>query len=876
MLEFTQQFRATVREELASPVEFYMEALDLDRFSGPERIGLLASYFRDKYRGLGIDAVVPVGTRAVRFAVDYLSSVFPEAPVVFALGAAPQLDTARLPSNVTGRLAEPSRFAPTLAMARALQQDAERVVIVGGAGPTDSISVSAAVRAAAALGDTLQVSVLQGLPLHDMLGKLRQLPRHSIVLFANFRRDGTGQVFEPLDIVGSMARASAAPMYAQLRVYAGEGIVGGSVVSFEDEGARTARLVVRVLKRQPGERMPPVESVTKSFVADWRQLRRWGLSEDRLPPGTDVLFRELTLWQRYRAAMLLAFGLIGAESFLVGRLLLERRQRKRAQQAVEEQAAYEQMLARLTAEGAHHAPDDSPAALQSSLARVAAYAGASAATLVQYSEMPLEPPTRLFWMADAEIENGKAAVARVPRTPADVRLDIPLSVDGSLIGALELYRAGGTPWPPFLARRLDAAGEIIASGLARSRAARTIRREEELNRSVLASLSSPIAILDHHGTIMRVNDAWRDLTRRAEVDAACDAFVGWNYLEECRRAEHRGCQEARDVRRGIEAVLANHTSPFRYEYQWSMPEERWYELFVDRLQLSEGGAIVTHLDITDRRIAERRAEETRRQVAHMGRVALIGELAATISHELRQPLAAIRANAEAGALILGNRPPDLTEAREIFSNIVADNRRAVEVIEGVRKLLKKDEPVATLVDLNQVCRDAVRLLQNDAIVRSTRLELSLAPAALMVTGDPVQLQQVVLNLTLNALEASSAVKNNRLVVVSTAIRADVAEVAVHDSGPGLPANVEAHLFEPFFSTKKGGLGLGLVIVRSIIERHSGRVRAENDPLGGAVFRAMLPVTSMRELADAADAASTVAYRALPVSAPSPRSNTVAD
>ena len=142
---------------------------------------------------------------------------------------------------------------------------------------------------------------------------------------------------------------------------------------------------------------------------------------------------------------------------------------------------------------------------------------------------------------------------------------------------------------------------------------------QELNRAVLTSLSAQIAILDRDGTIIRVNEAWRDGARFGEVETHGDAFVGWNYLEECRRAEARGSEEAGKVRRGVEAVLERREWPFRHEYRWSAPDEHAYEIFVDRLQVSEGGAIVTHLDITDRRVAERRAEETRRQVAHMGR-----------------------------------------------------------------------------------------------------------------------------------------------------------------------------------------------------------------------------------------------------------------
>ena len=843
MVEFTDWLRRTIRDELGSPVEFYQEALDLDRFRGAGRVSPLAGYFEDKYRGFGIDVVVPVGGRALRFALDHLTDILPNAPIVFALNAAPQLEAVALPGNVTGRFAASSRFAPTLAMARRLQPGAEQVVVIAGDGTADSNALSAAIGAAETLGDTLPVTVVQGSTLQSLLGTLRQLSPRSIVLFANFRQDGHGQVFEPLDIIGSLARASAAPMYTQLRSYVGEGVVGGSVTSFADEGMRTARLIVRVLRRRPGEAMPRLEVIDNRFAVDWRQLRRWGLSEQLLPPATEVLFREPTPWERYRAAVLLALGLISAESFLIGRLLLERRRRQRAQSAVEEQTEYERTMAHLTADTVRHAPDDAPRGLEDALARVATYAGASAATLVQFAEQPLEPPTRLRWVRAAGDTNGGRAVATAAllRTSRDMRIEIPLAADGAVIGSLELYREkDGAGWPSFVVRRLDAAAEIIASGMARARALQGIRRGEELNRAVLASVSTPIVLLDQQGTIIRANRAWRDLTRGADVDRACNAFVGWNYLEECRRAQRRGCDDAGVVCRGIEAVLEQRSCPFRYEYHWSVPDERWYELFVDRLQLSEGGAIVTHLDVTNRRLAERRAEETRRQVAHMGRVALIGELAAAISHELRQPLAAIRANAEAGALLLERAPANVLEARDTFRAIVTEDARAVEVIEGVRRLLRKDEQAATPVDLNEICRNTTRLLQHEVRARNARLNLVLSPVPPLVTGDPIQLQQMLLNLTLNGLEAASMSTNDHFVAITTASGGDEVEVSVRDSGPGIPATVQPHLFEAFFSTKARGLGLGLVIVRSIVERHNGRIHAESHPGRGTVFRVSLP------------------------------------
>src|SRR5262245_15496808 len=321
MLEFAQRLRTTISTELGSTVEFYPEALDLDRLTALEQSSPLVDYLSDKYHKFGIDVVVPVGGDALKFAVDQLGRVLPNVPVVFTLCAMPQTDPNAQPANVTGRISPASRFAPTIEMARRLQPDAERIVVVGGAGAGDSASVAAVVRAAATLGNPLELAVLQGLPLDELLPRLRKIPPRSIVVFANYRMDGRGHAYEPLDIVGSIAHAAPAPMYTQLASYLGEGVVGGSVLRFDDEAARTARLVVRVLRRRPGERMPPVELIARSFVADWRQLRRWGLSESRLPPRTELMFREPTLWERYRTVVLLTLGVIGAEALLIGSLL---------------------------------------------------------------------------------------------------------------------------------------------------------------------------------------------------------------------------------------------------------------------------------------------------------------------------------------------------------------------------------------------------------------------------------------------------------------------------------------------------------------------------------------------------------------------------
>ena len=378
----------------------------------------------------------------------------------------------------------------------------------------------------------------------------------------------------------------------------------------------------------------------------------------------------------------------------------------------------------------------------------------------------------------------------------------------------------------------------VDAGLVRQAA--TPDAADSLNQAVLASITALIAIIDRKGRIIHVNAAWQDLAQRGNVDPELGGFRDWNYLDECRRAEERGCVEAGEIRRGIEAVLDQRASSFRHEYHWLSPDVRWFELRVDALERGEGGAILTHLDISDRRLAELRLEETRNQVAHLGRVATVGELAAAVSHELKQPLTSIRTNAQTGVLMLEQAPPDLEQVINILREIAADSDRGSQVIEHMRVLLRKSETVGA-VDLNEVARQAIRLLQRDAALKHTQLELVTEPELPRVPGDPVQLQQVVINLLLNGLDAAATSLEHRAVMVRTTIGEGFVELSVSDTGPGLAAEVQQHLFEPFYSTKPHGLGMGLVIVRSIVERHHGKVQAKNRVAGGAMFLVDLPV-----------------------------------
>jgi signal transduction histidine kinase len=241
-----------------------------------------------------------------------------------------------------------------------------------------------------------------------------------------------------------------------------------------------------------------------------------------------------------------------------------------------------------------------------------------------------------------------------------------------------------------------------------------------------------------------------------------------------------------------------------------------------------------------RRRAQMVAEESRGQVTHIARVATVGQITAAVSHELRQPLTAIHASAQAGELILSQPEPDVGEAREMFQHIVSADERAVELIDHIRGLLRHEQPQRSVVDLNDICQRCVQLLQLEVRARDARLESSFDQRLSKVRGDAVQLEQVVINLIMNGLDAATAANQERVITLGTREGVTEVEMTVRNSGSSLTPEAQANLFRAFYSTKPHGLGMGLAIVRMIIERHQGVVRGRNHPDGGVVFSVILP------------------------------------
>jgi two-component system, LuxR family, sensor kinase FixL len=273
---------------------------------------------------------------------------------------------------------------------------------------------------------------------------------------------------------------------------------------------------------------------------------------------------------------------------------------------------------------------------------------------------------------------------------------------------------------------------------------------------------------------------------------------------------------------------------------------RWLQTVKRPIIESDGSAkqvLGVSTDITLRKKTEVQLREQRVELAHVARISTMGELAASLAHELNQPLTAILSNAQAALRFLSSKPADIEEVHEILQDIVEDNRRAGEVIRRMRALVKKEGIEFASLDFTGLIREVVALVHSDAILQNTKISLRLKDDLPTVLGDKVQLQQVVLNLLLNAFDAMKGYSplEREVEVHVEPYGAKMIKVAVSDRGTGLSLDKLDKIFEPFYTTKGEGLGMGLSICRSIIEAHGGNLWAENNPDRGATFYFTVPI-----------------------------------
>jgi len=562
----------TLTSDSADRIDVYREEMDLSRYGSDDSYKvLLRDFLRAKYAGKKIDVAVSILGPALEFLLDHGDAIFPGTPIVFCGIDRKEFGDRSLPPHVRGVLVK-REFAPTLQLALRLHPQTKRVVVVAGTSDFDTRLLDQAKQEFRIYEDRLAFTYLTGPPLQQLLVELSQLTPQTIVLFTTFFQDGAGQPFVPHNVMQRVSAAASVPVYGFTDQYLGRGILGGSLYSFSAQGAEAAKLVLQLLADPKHSQPSLLEPTTNKVLFDWRQMQRWGISESSLPVGSEIRFHDLTVWEQYRAQIVVLFTVLLVQAALISWLVYEYRRRNRA--------------------------------------------------------------------------------------------------------------------------------EVLA-----------------------------------------------------------------------------------------------------------------------RNSMSE--------------------------LTHMNRVATAGELSASIAHEVNQPLTGIVARVGAARRWLAAEKPDLNKVRAALDQIETAGLRASDIITNVKSMFQRDTQDRSAIDVNKLIWTVMDLVYIDLRKHQIELKTELSDQLPPVLGNRVQLQQVILNLVMNAIDAMRSVQP-RVLSIKTALNGrDGVHISIADTGIGIdPSNLD-QIFKPLFTTKEHGMGMGLSICRSIVESHNGRIWLSAGPERGSIFQLALP-TNGRE------------------------------
>jgi PAS domain S-box-containing protein len=535
--------------------------------------------------------------------------------------------------------------------------------------------------------------------------------------------------------------------------------------------------------------------------------------------------------------------------------------------SLQELLAFERLLSDLSARFANVAVDQVVAEIEGAQKQLLKFLGFDRSAFWEFVDEErqhflcsvavegVEPPSRgpvpadLSWFA-GELRAGHTVVMRsdqdvVPEAAAAAQynrragirsvLVIPLPVGGRVVAAIGFGAFRSTrEWPTEFIARVTVIGEVMAQALVRKRSEAALRASEARWQSIFETSSIGIATFDQNLHYLATNPAFRanlgytdaELRQLTPLDITLeeDRETARVRLVELQQGKIDHYVIVKQYRRKDGTAIWGHSSMAR------APEFR-REMFIG-----------TMIDITESKRAQDKLRATQTELARVTSLSAAGQMAAAMAHEIKQPLASIALNSSASLRWLAKTPPNLKEVQAALNRISDASHRAGQVIDGIRAMFKNDSREKALLDVNQVIREVLALLHFELQSHQVLMQADLSPKLPPVLGDAVQLQQVIANLVTNAIEAMDTVTDSaRTLRVKSSFREpDGILIMLEDSGPGIDLENVDRIFNPFFTTKSQGMGMGLAICRSIIEAHEGRLSARSAADRGSVFQIELP------------------------------------
>jgi transcriptional regulator with GAF, ATPase, and Fis domain/ABC-type uncharacterized transport system substrate-binding protein len=633
----SQSLQATLQAISPYPVDLHIEYTDQGRYPDDIYFRKLTELYRLKYVDAPMDLVIGVGDEVVDMLVEYGVRLFGEIPMIFISANPKTLQRDFLKPNMTSLLWG-ADIQGNVTLIEELLPNTRRLFIVSGSSLSDREAQKLAQTSLREYQGPLEINYIDDDSQAALLEKVAQLPENAALLYLVFNRDAKGAAFVSREMLSAISAKANAPVFGILETYLGYGIVGGSLLSAEVQGRRCAEVAARIMSGVSPKDVHP-ERVLNHLMFDWHQLKRWKIPEDRLPPGSIIRFKTLSFWDLYRWYVITAIFIVLVQGGLISFLLRQRTLRHYAQADLAERLRFEKTLFELSARFVNLPPDRVDSQIAHELKMLAEFLEMDRVTVFTISEIDpmlragqsytssgVEPAPeliefdRLTW-TKKKILNGEIVFFSDPDDlPKEAGAEkeylrsqgvqsavvVPLKTGQLTLGFLTLAMLKHRrEWPHVLTRRFELVAEVFANALARARSEKALLQSKNFNRSILDSLDSHLAVLDHGGNILDVNKSWRKFARQNAAGSLDRIETGFNYIEVCRESACGGDGLAQTALEGIQSVMGGSREQFVLDYPCDTPaEKRWFSMRVIPFFGREGGVIVSHIDITERKQAE--------------------------------------------------------------------------------------------------------------------------------------------------------------------------------------------------------------------------------------------------------------------------------
>jgi two-component system sensor kinase FixL len=800
-------FETTLTEEMGELVDLDEASLDMGRYGQPDMQDSFADFIKDRLAKWQPDLVVPIGSPAGRFVAQYRIQLFPHMPILYAA-----MDRRTLPADVletnaayVGQVFDVAGLGEDMLQ---VAPDTTNLVIVVGASPLEQFWVEMFRRGFEPFTNRVSLTFLNDLTFDQMLERTAKLPPRSFIFLGLLVRDASGVTINEDNALQRLRATANAPINGIFRNQLGLGIVGGRLYEAENVGAEAARVAIRILHGEPASSIPPRIVPPGRPRYDWRELQRWNISENRLPPGSLIEFRRPTVWERYRWWLLAILVVTVAEAGLIVLLVTNLSTRRRVEEQLRESEARFRIIA-----------DSVPVLIWMSGAdKLSTFFNKA---WLDFTGRTVEQEMGNGWTERVHPEDS-ATCLKTYRESFEARQ--PFTMQYRLRRHDDEYRWLTNHGVP----RFDTRGNF--SGYIGSCIDITEQRLAEerlrLDAAVIENMTDGVVVVRNRDQrIVHTNPTFDRLVGYQPGELIGQHIDVINFGEDSNPP----------------AITKTISQTLRATGRWSgeVLNRRkdgstvWCRISITTFEHPVFGdiGVSIHTDITAQRQNEEEMQRLRLEAWHADRVARTGAITASLAHELNQPLAAILNNSQAALRFLATGPPDLGEIREILEDIVRDDKRAGAVVSGLRAMLRRQQSQRERIDLPKAIQETMDLLHSELLTHHVDVSVRAEPGC-VVLADKTQVQQVILNLVMNSIEAMESLpaRERRLELAVTRSAPDAVQVTVRDNGPGIPQEYVEKLFEAFWSTKPQGLGIGLAICRSILESHGGHIwLANNQP-----------------------------------------------